>query len=445
MLFRYHSLNSLSMLRICNALFFVVHACNLVLCAALPNGSANCVHAKELQGDARQLVSGNSLLQVGKRLDRRSSPTSKDMKQKPKAEYVLTWEVPQMLHNPVVKWQQRINVTNSEARKVTGPLTLLLALRLSGEEDTLKAFLDRAHQKRHARIHIIGASSDLEPLMLWKTFLCGPLSKRNRDLVDTFGLPHTPLAGVRLSFLFNGDLVSKNPHRQHKDAMFTAVQSSGFYHHMIHEMPDLVMAINPGFAHYAQSWWPTLRRLQSLKVPILATGFGQSFEPVTALAAVYKVHGTSKKIRLTSMKFFDAKAAENSSSNNICSDRDGNALLASKAGYAVVRSARNPFIFCHWTNPNGGFPWSLACDGSTVFSLLQPRKLQSDEIIPKKVPSSLVNQILRKSLPCYPEWQRHRHCMEQLLSRKSRHHVVGLIDSYLDKVATRCHRKRSKY
>merc|ERR1719446_1552524 len=131
--------------------------------------------------------------------------------------------------------------------------------------------------------------------MPWKEFLCGPLSERNRELVDAFGLPHTPLAGVRLSFLFNGDLVSKHPHRQHHGVMFTAVQSSGLYHHTLHEVPDLVMAINPGFAHYAQNWWPTLRRLHDLKVPILATGFGQSFMPVSALPTVHKVHGSSRK------------------------------------------------------------------------------------------------------------------------------------------------------
>lgn len=276
--------------------------------------------------------------------------------------------------------------------------------------------------------------------MLWKRFLTGPLSERDRELVDIFGLPHTPLAGVRLSFLFNGNLLSKQTHHQHQGQEFTSVETPGLYHRTVEEVPDLVIAINPGFAHYAQNWWPTLRRLHSLQVPILATGFSQSFVPGNAVHALYKLHGPPGKRQEKAMKLFHAKAPKGQK-KNICSDRDGNALVTRKAGYVVAKSARNPFIFCHAPNPDGGFPWSFTCDGSAVFSLFQSRQLQPAELIPMKLPPSLKMQILRASLPCYPVWVRHRHCMERHLARMPHHRLTGLSDSFLDRLAIDCGHK----
>merc|ERR1719456_2126062 len=78
--------------------------------------------------------------------------------------YVLTWEVPAALRAPpgisVLEaqqhWKRWINVTASEARQMTGPLSLLLALRICEGAKALKPVLEKAFKKGQVRIHLLG-------------------------------------------------------------------------------------------------------------------------------------------------------------------------------------------------------------------------------------------------------------------------------------------------
>lgn len=385
-------------------------------------------------GPSHPHTNANSWLQVRKVFH--SGVVSDVAQNQQGADYVLTWQVPQTSPHASQAHKQFVNVSFSEARQLTGPLTLLFALSRSEAAGPLSLFLQRAREKRRAAIHIVGASSDLEPHMLWERFLVGPLSTRDEQIVETFRLPRTPLAGVKFSMLFNGDEINRHRRSRHHGRTFTP----GFYHKKVREVPDLVIAINPGFAHYAQDWWPTLRHLQGLQVPILATGFKESFMPGNALPALYKVTGGHGGKRTISAVNFDSTGttSRHSSELNICNDQDGNELVARNAGYTKTDAGQNPFIFCHLPDPHGGFPWKLSCDGSAVFSVLLPRARAK---VPKKAPVSLMQQVLHRSLPCYPVWQRHQRCMVRRLAREPPRRLIGLndlVDSYLDKIAKHC-------
>lgn len=365
-----------------------------------------------------------------------------DLLQAEEKKYVLTWEVPPASVTAAGQQRRLINVTNAEARHATGPLTLLLALRLSAENGALKSFMSKARRTGRARIHLLGVKRALEARMLWERFLVGPLSARDRHLVDTFELPRTPLAGLRVSLLFNGDALSSDVPRHHRGAKFTEAQTPGLYHLSVKEVPDLVMAINPGFAHYVQNWWPTLRRLERLRVPILATGFGQSFSPGSALRALFRAGGPRERLRMKAVELYTPAGTLEGGSptpgegalGTVCSDREGNALVASEAGYAVRAVTRNPFVFCEASTTG-----HLNCQGSEVLSVLQPRWPRPRKHIPERAPSALVRKILRESLPCYPLYKRHRRCMEQRLRRGALPRKAGkYIDDFLDKMAEDC-------
>merc|ERR1719428_2460200 len=191
--------------------------------------------------------------------------------------FVLTWEVPAVLGaRPSFNVARWINVTSLEARQMTGPLTLLLAFRICESAKALQPVLKKVRQKGQAHIHLLGVRDHIEPKMAWKRFLVGPLTNRDQVLVDAFGLPRTPLAGVAVSVLFNGyELSSTNATGD--GGLFNEARTSGLYHKTVTQVPDLVVALNPGFTHYLGNWWHTLRHLWHSQVPIVATGYGHTF------------------------------------------------------------------------------------------------------------------------------------------------------------------------
>eukprot|EP00746_Dinoflagellata_sp_MGD_P012036 gnl/MRDRNA2_/MRDRNA2_125492_c0_seq1.p1 gnl/MRDRNA2_/MRDRNA2_125492_c0~~gnl/MRDRNA2_/MRDRNA2_125492_c0_seq1.p1 ORF type:complete len:370 (-),score=63.54 gnl/MRDRNA2_/MRDRNA2_125492_c0_seq1:396-1505(-) len=274
--------------------------------------------------------------------------------------YVLTWEVPAALHAPPgisaleaqQHWKRWINVTALEARQMTGPLSLLLALRICEGAKALKPVLEKAFKKGEVRIHLLGVQDKIEPKMAWKRFLVGPLTNRDQLLVNTFGLPYTPLAGLNVSLLFSGDEFDSSASGDLKGA-FTEVHTSGLYHKTVKEIPDLAVALNPGFPHYLGNWWPTLRRLWSARVPIIATGYGHSFGTGFAVPALYNLgydaEGHLKTPLLDNQATLmrthisdpgaNAICAESKrfvglpkKDGTLCSDRQGNALIADHAG-----------------------------------------------------------------------------------------------------------------
>lgn len=422
------------------------------------------------------------------------------------AYYVLTWEVPAALRAEsgvsVLEAQHRleahqrwINVTALEARQMTGPLTLLLALRMCEGAKALKSGLEEARKRGQARIHLLGVQDEIEPQMAWKRFLVGPLTDRDQLLVDTFGLERTPLAGVKVSLLFNGnELFSHTP--RHK-GMFSEAQSSGLYHKKVKEIPDLAIMLNPGFPHYLGNWWPTLRRLWHAQVPIVATGYGHSFGNGFALPAVYNLgYGAEGANVLPGVAAGHLKTASPPSSTKPassqqspvlfadeklktsnftcvdskdfmrlpekatdCSDRDGNALVVKEAGFEELFAVRNPFVFC---SPFSMYETSANCQGSEVLSVLQPKASgkhtllalefngslnagadhQEDKGKEENIPGTLAKQIMHRSLTCTPYFNEHRVCMERRLQRLSHKKLSrkarAWVDEFLQKIADEC-------
>lgn len=351
--------------------------------------------------------------------------------------FLLTWEVPAALRASrgvsVLESHQRskrwINVTAREARHMSGPLTVLLALQTCDGASALKPIVEKVRQRGQARIHLIGVQGNLEPRMAWKRLLVGPLTDRDRFIVDTFGLPRTPLAGVKVSFLFNGEYLSDDLSMAPKNhRMFAETFTSGVYHKKVKEVPDLAVTINPGFPFYLGNWWPTLRRLWHSQVPIVATGYGHSYRNGFAIPALYnlgydaeengmenqtlsmaqphsdvdtgsleevqleqkyqalqvELHETEAELeqlqrkRAAELIETDVKCADSKGfvglpkkSATLCGDREGNALVMDWAGFAELVAVRNPFVFC---NSPAEASITTNCQGSEVLSVFQPQK-----------------------------------------------------------------------
>jgi len=175
---------------------------------------------------------------------------------------------------------ESLNVTNTEAMKWAGPLTFLQALQ-SCSQGSLASAISHARQRGKLTLHLIGVGGALEPMMDWDHFLVGPLSQREELVVKTFGLQPTPFAGMQVSLTFNEFEDSKHVARK---SMFPPGYSEGFvfgkYHEVVKDVPDIVLAINPGFAHYPTSWWPTLHHLATKQVPVVASGYGETMQSV---------------------------------------------------------------------------------------------------------------------------------------------------------------------
>eukprot|EP00746_Dinoflagellata_sp_MGD_P001671 gnl/MRDRNA2_/MRDRNA2_103169_c0_seq1.p1 gnl/MRDRNA2_/MRDRNA2_103169_c0~~gnl/MRDRNA2_/MRDRNA2_103169_c0_seq1.p1 ORF type:complete len:465 (+),score=66.25 gnl/MRDRNA2_/MRDRNA2_103169_c0_seq1:94-1488(+) len=396
--------------------------------------------------------------------------------------FVLTWEVPTVLqassgmsilesqHN-LKRW---INVTALEARQMTGPLTVLLALRICEGATVLSPIFEKARGRGKIHIHLLGVQDKIEPQMAWKRFLVGPLTDRDRHLLDVFGLPHTPLAGVNVSLLFNGNEFDSTATKQR--GVFTEMHKVGLYHQAVKEVPDLAIALNPGFPHYLGNWWPTLRRLWHSQVPILATGYGHSFGTGFAVPALYNLgydsNGRTKSTPLLATQEPVAQTLPDSNSNarcanstafvglpkkdpTVCSDREGNALVADHAGFAVQVEIRNPFVFC--SPPGTSTSTSVNCQGSEVLSLFRPT---SDVLASKsnldthrkkdreEIPSMLASQIMQRSLTCTPFFKENRRCIERHLQKIGKKPLPRKarvwIDEYLLDITETCEEEQQE-
>jgi len=416
--------------------------------------------------------------------------------------FVLTWEVPAVLGaRPSFNVARWINVTSLEARQMTGPLTLLLAFRICESAKALQPVLKKVRQKGQAHVHLIGVRDNIEPEMAWKRFLVGPLTDRDQVLVDAFGLPRTPLAGVAVSVLFNGEELSSTK-KTGGGGLFNEARTSGVYHKTVTQVPDLVVALNPGFTHYLGNWWHTLRHLWHSQVPIVTTGYGHAFSGGGfALPALYnlkydaedatRLEEDHKTVSLLSqpqsgadpatlpdIQTFPVKKQQSASNTacaesrsfvglpqhnaTVCSDREGDALVAGQAGFEVLVTIKNPFVYC---TPFTPFTAAPDCQGSEVLHVFDPKKadrhaseammidrklntsadrMEKSEM--EEVPDGLAMQIMRQSLTCYEDWTEHPACMErrlQHLEKKAKKKALPRkarlwVYDFMDRLAMSC-------
>merc|ERR1719326_1140317 len=140
------------------------------------------------------------------------------------------------------------------------------------------------------------------------------------------------------------------------------------------------------------------------------------------------------------------------SNATLCSDREGNALVADQAGFAVLTAVRNPFVFCN--SPSTVFT-TTNCQGSEVLSVFQPRAGGEDALLalsPKEEvmpPIPLAFQIMHRQLTCEPWYNQHRVCIERRLKRRERRlqrrsrkklpqNARIWVQDFLSKLATAC-------
>lgn len=376
-------------------------------------------------------------------------------------DFLLTWAVPRrgksnrllaLLRGSRVV--ANLNVTASQAARANGPLTLLYALSLCGEQGSLAAIMKRAQETKHVRLHVLGVNPWLEPAMQWKEFLVGPLSAESRRLVSVFKLPETPFKGVQVSMLFNGfDAKDGNTDRWahlqrgplYPDAGYSQKTVPGPYHSAVSEVPDLALAINPGFAHYPGTWWPTLKKLQLHKVPIIATGYSNSFFEGSSNVRVVYEHDRAvfpelkgddlylpphSSVRVHNIREDSAswsnkpegqcmKAISTTKSDTLCNDLDGNAFVTRSAGYGVRLLTRQPFSYCD-------SPESQQCQSSAVVSVFEPAEgdFGSDNV----APASLLRDGLLKMLYCNDAVHHHTvNCMKVTIKDQPDAHLREML------------------
>mmetsp|Transcript_12363 Transcript_12363/g.23145 ORF Transcript_12363/g.23145 Transcript_12363/m.23145 type:complete len:469 (+) Transcript_12363:128-1534(+) len=389
-------------------------------------------------------------------------------------DYLLTWAVPPRSNRLLSLLRGRrvvanVNVTASAAARANGPLTLLYALSLCSGHGSLPAVMKRAKETKKIQLHVVGVNRSLEPKMQWAEFLMGPLSAESRRLVKIFRLPETPFKGMKVSILFNGvgvdgkdgSLESWSDLRQHgksPDGYFEQVVP-GPYHAAVTDVPDLVLAINPGFAHYPATWWPTLTKLRSQRVPIIATGYSNSFfEGTSNVRAVYehdkrlrptwrgynldlppdssvRAHRTQEDPVIDSQPQGQClQALSTEKFDSLCNDLSGNAFVAGRAGYGVRLEARQPFSYCD-------SPATLQCQSSAVLSLFEPG---DGHHLGDAVPAKFLRDGLLRMLNCNYGVRHHTlNCMTVIIKDQTDAQLQTLlanstVPSFLNAVLKEC-------
>jgi len=221
--------------------------------------------------------------------------------------------------------------------------------------------------------------------------------------------------------------------------------------------------MNPGFAHYPQSWWTTLRTLNNKGVTVVSTGYGDPLktvyeyipsqvelilEPLQLPEAKVKSTRTAEfftspggattlvegiadltdyvngegKIAYSKQVFPDSLASiatgpfvqfcqtANSTSlvdggsevSGICSDLNGTFFLSQQAGYSVKLSKKNTFQYCDHAPPH------VPCDANGVVVLLEPAASTKPSTVAQKdsgtqfveVPGNLFQDTIRGALHC---------------------------------------------
>jgi len=337
----------------------------------------------------------------------------------PQRDFLLTW-----------LGEGAMNVTSTEAMKWAGPLTLLEVIK-SCPSGSLATVLAKVQERGSLTLHLVGVSGGLEPMMDWDHFLMGPLSARQQQVVEAFSLPKTPFAGMEVSLTFSEYEDSKHVRRKGPFASgYKEAFIFGKYHEVVKELPDLVLAMNPGFAHYPQSWWTTLRTLNNNGVTVVSTGYGDPLKTVYEYipSQVELIRDSSKQLQLPEARVKSTRTAEFFTSpggattlveglvdvtdyvngeghiayskqvfpdsfaslatgpfvqfcqtanstflvdggtevSGICSDLNGTFFLSQQAGYSVKLSKKNTFQYCDHAPPHE------QCDANGVVVLLEP-------------------------------------------------------------------------
>jgi hypothetical protein len=365
-------------------------------------------------------------------------------------DFLLTWDA--------ASSEKHVNVTASDAVRANGPLTLLYVLSMCKGNGAMASFLDAVAQRKKVHLHVIGVNPSLEPAMDWDHFLVGPLTQQEHRLVDAFNLPITPFAGMNISLLFSAD---DRVHKGQKYAVrghafprgYSESYHTGLYHLSVNQAPDLVLAINPGFALYPGTWWPTLKKLQLLRIPIVATGYSGAFGlgGASSIRAVYEHDSRMRpqiaagKLQLPSshcgslrgcLQRFASEGAvkvhrlegapvnrgdSNSmqcgeagptlEANTVCSDLNGNTFLAERAGYRAVLAIQQPFAYCD-------SPGLEQCQSSAVVSVFEPSHTEASHHS-GKVPADLVREDLHKMMACHERMHtRTQHCMADFIQEQ---------------------------
>lgn len=385
-----------------------------------------------------------------------------------------------------------INVTAEDAKRYSGPLTLLhvLGLHASNPAHVLTSVVSAAHRVGRLQLHVLGAVKDLEPAMDWASLLVGPLAATGRQLVAAFGLPVTPFASINVSMVFCGHAVPGSPggrpgpagYREHFRTKPCGEPLQG-------GMPMLAITYHPGLAKYPMSWWPTLRSLHHRGVPLIVVDYGDtrllSYQHRSGIAREFDGHswhlpgtwtfvrarnetvrhyrhagglgeltssqeaqevyvdaeGRVVKVRrmpssrwqnLTRLLEEDARVRQGLARDTagLCSDAQGSLYMARSTGFQVRFMAENPFHFCE---PDQ-YPF---CQTGRIVGLFEPEPEARLPATPSDVAApSLFLALAQRAAPCY--WQRNRQCIEERAARLVDAHFAGrvanmdTVDTYLN-------------
>lgn len=403
--------------------------------------------------------------------------------------FILTWGAGSSGATP-------LNVSEAAAVKAAGPLTLLRVLQLHGS-DPKSAFakvIKEARRVGRVRLHILGVSKRLEPVMAWDKFLMGPLGDEEKHLVKAFDLPKTPFAGMEVSIIFNGmkdqrdKEFSKEELRRLRGTFAPGYHEEfrgGEYHEVVNEIPDFAMAMNAGLAHYPTTWYPTISLLRRQQVPVIVTGYGghlghiyeydqrlvpkfngDSLQlpnlPRSDKWTVTKVQehfpgfelagGSDARIKMKEFKDDDGHYIE--SRHLLSLDNDANAGISallvgggggleSKHNQAACSDAQGTLYMAGRTDfdvklaAKNPFTFcdpnhDMHCNANGVVVLLEPGKRAASEIS-REPPQGLFHDALSKFVPCFPH--KVQRCLTKHLSKWD---GLSLIDDFFDKAIKAC-------
>jgi len=213
--------------------------------------------------------------------------------------------------------------------------------------------------------------------------------------------------------------------------------AKGLYHDAVHERPDLVVAMNPGFASEPTLWWPTLHYLSSHGIPILGTGYGNDAMTLYRYDSAVTIDEGARSahfpgaLRRKSMKNIYSKDSEasfhvenyvsergnkvrvyqpferdmknhrgsvvckerpqNERKGPTCGDGAGTSYMAQMVGYGMPLNSWNPFVYCDRVKDldctSNGMLFVLTTEASKIAASASP-------------PSSLFRKLLLDELKC---------------------------------------------
>merc|ERR1712014_12818 len=99
---------------------------------------------------------------------------------------------------------------------------------------------------------------------------------------------------------------------------------------------------------------------------------------------------------------------------SVCGDLDGNAFLATKAGYKVRFSTHQPFAYCDE-------PSRQYCQSSAVVSIFEPDNVAAGSYDEGQIiPASILRDDLYRMMSCHSQMHsRTQRCMEAYIEERS--------------------------